>query len=632
METGDVTHIGAMTWALYIRDYGGEAWAPLILGESGTNILTIPAATYNHPNKNNTFCFPLNSSVSALQLRVELISGTQDTYASKLVADTMYVKIALIEDNNLAILSAMDCKQISGVSGSRGRPNSWSGDSAFNATRAQWSTFHVPLAWNYDWMFCGEWGNTQHITRLEIDTVPDEITKVYLFDNENFAAESNRWILPVQPQYESTVFTEQYIYSTARGRIAQAGVNGTGHPEVVVSLSADRADPPPGQDFNVYPLDPNTPFIDVLGFAQVLQGTGVVDPDHFTNSTIDLLDSVQDIIATITVAEVSKAFTNEEWETSQKLVANDALLFRFDITAYPTAAFFTNWAPNKALGTGYDSTTTTGYYETLPADYAAVEKYIQINRDPRRCDVTYRNLLRYVGGKKQYEATGKSVPVRNIRKRETWPNFFARMERLSKLMAENKAAAKLETIECSESMPLTREIPHNTTWVDITIESPTDNMHAAFKNPELRALRSPRHQGFGNHIKQNSEDLTGAQDLRGEITVARRPHIFKKLDKGEITFRFFLIANTHPRVNQYKTAHYIVWHTDLVSIKLPQNAIIKRVEFIKSNILTKTTTPDAIHAEVWHTDIKYTVPPRETRAKEGKTAEEYIKEGEANAI
>jgi hypothetical protein len=591
--------VGDMTWAIDKRDNDGEGWVPLLIGNTGSNELVITGGTYEE-SVQQKYVFPFNATVSAFQIRVRLISGSIDTimYAGHLNTYYSYWRTSLVEDSNHEIGSGVDSRIREYLE--RG----WSQAGLMVHINTTSLYTHLPyLEYNYDFMLNGRWEQNR-IANYRINTSSSSSGQTEIIDI-NYAAENNRWVTPVNSSQASTLFPVSYQYSAGWSRYYPGADTYSGYVGGVYT-SGSAAKPASIhengiiEDPKIYPLDPNTPFIEVLGFAFVTQGTGVVDPNDFLDSTIDVLDSNKDPIATVLVTEVYRAFTDEEWETSQRLVANDCLFYRFNITSYPNAAYFTKWAPNKEGDTIYSSTKTGGYYETLPADEEALNNYIKSGFDPRRAGITYRSTKRYVSGNK-YEYTGKMIPVIDNTKRESWDGFFKRMKRLRKLMKANAAHIRPETLVCSKVVPLAHDIPRNTVFIEVTVNDTSGNNYAGIKAPELRALRTPIHQLYGNHVKTKSEDLTGIQKLRGEVTVAKRPKVFRK-PNGKITFRFRVIANTHPRVYPGKVAHYNVWHTTVISVNIADCMTVSDVQFIKTNILTKETEPNGIHEEVWHSE------------------------------
>jgi hypothetical protein len=591
LGTGMRMVIGDMTITLFGQEERGAPLVPILVNDSESNVLTVPAGTY-YGGSRHKYCFQFNARVSFPFITMQFAGDKCSIRGSG--ADQTRLRIFFVEDNNNELISPADTRYRVGADETSG----WSSDSLLGQQfdNETLHTYHPRLEYNYKWQLNGRW-QPNHVSSYEVSTGTTAADATKLFD-ENYAAENNRFISAVAQAHVGTLFSAgtQYSRSVSRARSERGHV---GH----VCTSGSTAPPTPVssvvKDPTIRALDPNTPFIEVLGFAFVTQGTGVVDPDHFTESVIDLLDANQDLLITINVDEVFRAFSDEEWEASQRLTSNDCLFFRFDITPFPTAAYYTFWSPNLSVGTPYQSTKTSGFYQTLSSDLTTINRLVECGYDPRRSPTMLCPIKKYVGNGK-YENTGKMARVLDNKRKEKWHVFYKRMERLHQLMLSNREKITPQTLVCSENIPLGHEIPRNTMFVDITVSETSNNPHAAVRRPELRALRTPIHQLYSRHNRENSEDLAGNQSLRGEVTVATRPRLFRKPD-GKITFRFRVMANTHPRVYPGKIAHYNVWHTKLLSVKLANSMSVVDVQFVKTGILTKETEPNGIHEEVWHT-------------------------------
>jgi hypothetical protein len=354
----------------------------------------------------------------------------------------------------------------------------------------------------------------------------------------------------------------------------------------------------------------------MLGYAFVSQGTGVVDPADFTNSTIDLLDVSQNPIATVLVAGVVRAYTDDEWDMSQKIAANDALYFTYDITPYPNAKFYTNWTPNKASGTPYTSVKTSGFYEAIPADLTLQWDLHRLGFGVQRFGTRKVPRRKYIGGEVGYQILAEElVEVVDHRAPESWDRFKKRVtEERAKIEAAKKEYVPL-THTATIRTHIAAPIPRNTLWIDVTVKSPVYNKHASFQGFQLRVKRSKLYQHNSSHAGTVSEALDGTPDPYGAISMFSRHNVFRNDNDNTFRLRYMVIANTHPRVGPDKTAYYTVWHTEVESIMLPQGFSVISVDFEQTGILTMETEPNGIHAEAWRTEPGFVLPSREIRDK-----------------
>lgn len=605
--------IGNLTWALFGRDTDVDPWTPVLSTVTGSNEIVLGAGSFAS-SLQTKYTIPINSEYTWYQYQIQIVSGTEDCTMRRSYSDSSsWGRTCLCEDGNLEGQSFADTRLL----GSNGIFPRWTGDTAAQAVSAGgYSPFPHSRDIAHNFGLIGRF-SADYVSDWRANTTASSSGSLHIYD-KNFEAENSSWIsLPVPGQ--ENILRSGHVYSSPNARIHPSA----SYLELYTSSSADPIiDDFPAADPTIREIHAGIPTIEAVIFSSVFQGTGAVDPADFSTSTIDLLDINQDLIATVTVAHVVRAYTDIQWEASAKRYANDALIFAFDITPYPLTRFFTHFTPNKAEGTDYQGSLKAGYYQALlePTVPSSI-LHSHYLKDAPIMKLAYDPDMK---PKWRHVPTGKFCKVVDWDRPKPTSHTRAEHRLRVKCLTDNLKAceANFKCHEATRTHNLQRPIPQQATAVRISIKPLGVAGQMTYKGLRVNAQRSPRYASYGRfhdihkddkYTFQPSKGLCGSHvsnyELHGGHGETSCVRAFKCFHESDCTIiEFPLIANTQPRLDQHKIAHYTVWHTTLDNVVLPEGAEILDVSFKtirmcrESDGELNSKGEKVIAGEKWHTE------------------------------